>query len=53
MPKIGFKSLTLPESVFDDIKSDYNSKKEKLQRLGIFSFAGYMTYVYNKYRETI
>lgn len=53
MPKVGFKSITLPETVYNTMKKDYESKKLKLQSDGVFSFAAYMTLVYTKYMEKL
>jgi hypothetical protein len=33
------------------MKSDYDKNKNELEMKGIFSFAGYMTYVYSKNNE--
>jgi len=45
MPKAGFKSITVSESVYDRFYSSYQKKKDELSMKGINSFSGYVTYM--------
>ncbi len=45
MPKLGFKSITVSEHVYDHFLSIYNSKKKELETQGISSFTGYVQYL--------
>jgi len=51
MPKPGFKSLTIPESVYNNIKKDYESQKQLLKKQGIFGLGGYLAYIYYQNRN--
>lgn len=44
MPKPGFKSITVAESVYDKFFDVFESNKEELAMKGVNSFAGYITY---------
>lgn len=48
MPPSGFKSVTYPKSVIEKFEKKYDKQKHLLECKGIFSFAGYMTYLANK-----
>ena len=45
MPKPGFKSITVSESVYDKFYDVYEKKKDELSMKGVNSFAGYITYM--------
>lgn len=45
MPKAGFKSITVSESVYERFYSSYQKKKDELSMKGINSFSGYVTYM--------
>lgn len=47
MPKSGFKSITVNESIYDNFQDVYNKNKANLQRFGINSLTGFLTYVLN------
>lgn len=43
MPKAGFKSITLSETVYDKFFEVYQTNKSKLAMKGVNSFSGYVT----------
>ena len=45
MPKAGFKSITVSESVYDKFHEVYQKNKDDLAMKGVNSFAGYVTYM--------
>ncbi len=45
MPKPGFKSITVSESVYDKFYDVYEKNKDELSMKGVNSFAGYITYM--------
>ncbi|MFB5598325.1 MAG: hypothetical protein ACE5RJ_04850, partial [Nitrosopumilaceae archaeon] len=45
MPKAGFKSITVSESVYDKFYDVYEKNKDELSMKGVNSFAGYITYM--------
>ena len=45
MPKAGFKSITVSETVYDRFHEVYQKSKGDLTRKGVNSFAGYVTYM--------
>ena len=45
MPKPGFKSITLSETVYDKFNEAYQKNKTELTMKGVNSFAGYVTYL--------
>ncbi|NIP62139.1 MAG: hypothetical protein GWN01_15840 [Nitrosopumilaceae archaeon] len=45
MPKAGFKSITVSESVYDKFYDVYQKNKDGLSMKGISSFSGYVTYM--------
>lgn len=45
MPKAGFKSITVSETVYDRFQQIYQDNKDGLGRKGINSFSGYVTYM--------
>ena len=45
MPKPGFKSITISETVYEKFYSVYEKSKDNLTMKGINSFAGYITYM--------
>ena len=45
MPKAGFKSITVSESVYNKFHDVYKKNKQELVMKGINSFAGYITYM--------
>lgn len=51
MPKTGFKSITIPETVYDTFHAIFEKKKDALAMNGISSFSGYVTFVLSKHFE--
>ena len=45
MPKDGFKSITVSETVYDKFFDVYQKSKEDLLMKGVNSFSGYITYM--------
>ncbi len=45
MPKPGFKSVTLAESVYERFYDVYESSKDDLMMKGVNSFSGYITHM--------
>ena len=45
MPKPGFKSITISETVYDKFFDVYKKNKTSLNMKGVNSFAGYITYM--------
>ena len=45
MPKAGFKSITVSETVYDKFQEVYQSSKTDLAMKGVNSFSGYVTYM--------
>ena len=45
MPKPGFKSITISESVYDRFHDVFNKNKKDLSKKGVNSFAGYVTFL--------
>lgn len=45
MPKEGFKSITVSETVYDKFYDVYQKHKDELVMKGVNSFAGYITYM--------
>ena len=45
MPKAGFKSITVSESVYDKFYDVFEKKKEELSMKGVNSFSGYVTFM--------
>jgi len=45
MPKEGFKSITVSETVYDKFYDIYQKNKQELVMKGVNSFAGYITYM--------
>ena len=45
MPKAGFKSITVSESIYDRFHEVYQQSKDDLATKGVNSFAGYVTYM--------
>jgi len=45
MPKAGFKSITVSETVYDKFQDVYRSSKTNLAMKGVNSFSGYVTYM--------
>ena len=43
MPKTGFKSITVTETVYDKFFDEYLKKKDELSMKGITSFSGFVT----------
>ena len=49
MPKNGYKSITIKDSIYDNFEKIYKKNKQKLlSERGITSFAGYMTWILAK-----
>ena len=44
MPKHGFKSITVRETIYDKFYQIFFDQKEKLAMKGVNSFSGYITY---------
>ena len=45
MPKAGFKSITVSETVYDKFQEVYLKNKTDLTMKGVNSFSGYVTYM--------
>jgi len=45
MPKEGFKSITVSDTVYDRFYEIYQKNKQELTMKGVNSFAGYITYM--------
>ena len=45
MPKAGFKSITVAETVYDKFFEVYQKSKDELVMKGVNSFSGYVTYM--------
>lgn len=45
MPKIGFKSITVSEIIYDKFQEVYQKNKQSLAMKGVNSFSGYVTYM--------
>ncbi|HXV50544.1 MAG TPA: hypothetical protein VD689_00255 [Nitrosopumilaceae archaeon] len=45
MPKEGFKSITVSDTVYDRYYDIYQKNKQELAMKGVNSFAGYITYM--------
>jgi len=45
MPKEGFKSITVSDTVYDRYYEIYQKNKQELAMKGVNSFAGYITYM--------
>ncbi len=45
MPKAGFKSITISESVYEKFYDVFQKNKDELSMKGVNSFAGYITYM--------
>ncbi len=45
MPKEGFKSITVSDTVYDRYHEIYQKNKQELAMKGVNSFAGYITYM--------
>lgn len=45
MPKAGFKSITVSETIYDKFMATYQASKNELAMKGVNSFAGYVTYM--------
>ncbi len=45
MPKAGFKSITVSETVYDKFNQIYQNSKQELLMKGVNSFSGYVTYM--------
>ena len=46
MPRSGFKSITLRENIYDYYLDFYLRNKNQLQLVGVNSFTGFMTWIY-------
>lgn len=46
MTKIGFRSITIPESVYERFSRDYQESKNDLAVRGIRSLSGYISYMF-------
>lgn len=53
MPAKGFKSLTLPDKVYDTLFSKYEKEKDAVKLKGIFSFSAYVTWLLKGEMEVI
>jgi len=45
MPKAGFKSITVKDTIYDKFFNVYQANKENMYSKGVNSFAGYLTYM--------
>jgi len=49
LPREGFKSLTLPEDVYDYWFDEFKKNKSELRKYGVNSFSGYIvSKLYNR-----
>ena len=46
MPKNGFNSITVRQDVYHHFKDYYVENKESLQYIGVNSFAGFVTWIF-------
>jgi len=51
MPKNGWKSISVPEFVYDRQHEKFTRNREKLYMKGITSFSGYITHMLNNAKE--
>ena len=49
MPKNGFKSITVKDFIYDRCKAYYEENRDAISYLGIFSFSGFMTWIYQMF----
>ena len=47
MPKKGFVSLTVKESIYDSFQEIFKENKTSLEKFGINSLTGFLTFVLN------
>ena len=47
MPKNGFKSITVKDNVYNHCLEFFNENREGLSYLGVSSFSGFMTWVWD------
>lgn len=45
VPKPGFKSITVSDSVYDRFQDAYQKSRDELSRKGVKSFSGYVSYM--------
>ena len=45
MPKVGFKSITVSDTVYDKFYEVYKKRKDELAMQGVNSFSGYVTFI--------
>ena len=48
MPKNGYQSITVKETVYSNFFQKYDAIKDDLRILGITSFAGFISFLLNK-----
>lgn len=48
MPRTGFISITVRESIYDNFMDVYQKSKEELKNKGITTFTGYITHLMNE-----
>lgn len=51
MPKEGFKSITVSESIYERFHNVYNSNKKTLANKGVRSLSGYVSYMLEEAME--
>lgn len=51
MPRKGYKSITIPEHIFDYFNDDYQANKDAYAIRGVRSFSGYLTMKLNELIE--
>ena len=51
MPKAGFKSITVSDTIYDRFQDVYQKNREDLSTKGINSFSGYVTYMLEEMME--
>jgi hypothetical protein len=51
MPKPGYKSLTIPEKIFNKIYKQYEKEQDDYKEKGVFSFSGYVTQLLIEQKE--
>ena len=51
MPKEGFKSITVPDAIYDDIMRAFTSRKEYYRDMGIKSLSQFLNHHFDKALE--
>jgi hypothetical protein len=51
MPRKGYRSITVPNDVYEFFKNEWLKNKDQLRRRGVRSFSGYVTSRLNQLME--